>query len=159
LNGTPGRIKNEEEGRKEGREMAVRPIALYASNPEILRQRSDSVQGGAGAVRPLIEDLKDTLLHHSNGVGLAAPQIGVHQRVVVVRLGGTHDGNHGLPVVIVNPIIVEAARDRPDFDGCLSLPGLYAETVRPHFVSVRGTDEHGKAFEWTLEGFDAVAGC
>jgi peptide deformylase len=74
----------------------------------------------------------------------------------VVRLRGRHDGKHAPPVAIINPVIIEAARELPDFDGCLSIPGLFAETVRPHFVRLRGTDEDGKTFERTLEGFDAV---
>jgi peptide deformylase len=136
--------------------MSVRPIVLYASTPELLRQKSEPIQDELGDVRQLLADLEDTLLHHLNGVGLAAPQIGVLKRAIVVRLGGSREGNHGPPVPVINPIIVEAGRDLPDSDGCLSLPGLYAETVRPHFVRLRGIDEHGKTFEWMLEGFDAV---
>ncbi len=136
--------------------MSVLPIVLYALSPELLRKKSEPVQDGVGEVRQLLVDLKDTLRYHSNGIGLAAPQIGVHKRAIVVCLGENRGGRHGLPIAIINPVIVEAARNLPDFDGCLSLPGLYGETVRPHFMRLRGIDEHGKSLEWTLEGFDAV---
>jgi len=136
--------------------MCVRPIVLYTSSPELLRRKSTPVQEGADDTRQLLLDLKDTLRCHANGVGLAAPQIGVHKRVIVVCLRVTSEERHGPPVGILNPEIVEAGRELPDSDGCLSLPGLYAETVRPHFIRLRGIDERGKALEWTLEGFDAV---
>jgi len=136
--------------------MCVRPIVLYASSPELLRKKSDAVQDVTNDARQLLVDLKDTLRRHANGVGLAAPQIGVHKRAIVVCLGKTPEGKQGPPVGIINPEIVEAGRELPDFDGCLSFPGLYAETVRPHFMRLRGLDERGMDFEWTLEGFDAV---
>ncbi|MFC1642021.1 peptide deformylase [Myxococcota bacterium] len=136
--------------------MAVRPIVLYKTNEAELRQRSEPIPDGSSRTKNTISDLKDTLLHHGNGVGLAAPQIGVHQRAIVVCLGAGNGKNPGFPVGIINPVIIEAGRELPDFDGCLSLPGLYGETVRPHFMRLQGLDEHGKAFEWTLDGFDAV---
>ena len=136
--------------------MPVLPIVLYASAPELLRRRSEPVQEGFSGLGTLLANLADTLLHHSNGVGLAAPQIGVHLRAMVVRLGSGPDGSHGPPVAVVNPVIVEASRDQLDFDGCLSLPGLYAKTVRPHFIRLRGLDAWGETFECALGGFDAV---
>lgn len=111
---------------------------------------------GCASVRELVADLKDTLLAHRDGVGLAAPQIGVHLRVFVARLGGGQVEPPGPPVAVINPVVVEAGRELPDFDGCLSLPGFFAETVRPHFLRLHGSDEHGRRFVWTLEGFDAV---
>lgn len=136
--------------------MAIRPIVQYDSNPETLRQMSGPVEPGDSGLPVLVQDLKDTLLHHANGIGLAAPQIGVHKRAIVVCFGADNAKGHGPPIAIVNPVIVQAGRELPDFDGCLSLPGLYAETVRPHFMRLQGLDERGTAFEWTLEGFDAV---
>jgi len=136
--------------------MAVRPVVLYETNEAELRQKSEPVLGGARQVKSLVSDLKDTLRHHPNGIGLAAPQIGVHQRVVVVCFGAGDAKKPGPPIGIISPVIIEVGRELPDFDGCLSLPGLYAETVRPHFMRLQGLDERGTAFEWTLEGFDAV---
>ena len=136
--------------------MAVRPIVLYKTNKAELRQRSEPVPVGSSQTSRIVSDLKDTLLHHSNGIGLAAPQIGLHKRTIVVCFGAGNRKKLGPPIGIINPVILETRRELPDFDGCLSLPGLYAETVRPHFMRLQGLDEDGKAFEWTLEGFDAV---
>ena len=136
--------------------MAVRPVVLYETNEAELRQKSEPVVGGGRRLKSIVSDLKDTLRHHPNGIGLAAPQIGVHQRVVVARFAVGDERKPGPPVAIVNPVIVEAGRDLRDFDGCLSIPGVYAETVRPHLMRLQGLDERGMAFEWTLEGLDAV---
>ncbi len=108
-------------------------------------------------VRGVVRDLKDTLNAHDEGIGLAAPQIGVNTRVVVVRLGGGQEGGEpGPPRPLINPEIVKAGDERKDFDGCLSLPGLYGETVRPHYLRVTGLDEAGCPFDEVFEGFDAV---
>ena len=105
-----------------------------------------------------MQDLKDTLLDRSDGVGLAAPQIGVHSRVALVRLGARNeeDGELDPPLVLINPEIIEAGDEKKDFDGCLSLPGLFADTVRPHRLHIKGLDEWGKPFDRIFEGFDAV---
>jgi peptide deformylase len=136
--------------------MSVRPILLYERNEEALRKRSEPFLEVSNDARQLVTDLKDTLLRHANGIGLAAPQIGVHKRAIVGCFGSDKGKNHAPPIGIINPIIIEAGRELPDFDGCLSFPGLYAETVRPHFIRLQGIDESGKVFEWTLDGFDAV---
>jgi peptide deformylase len=136
--------------------MAVRPIVLYKTNEAALRCRSEPVSVGSKRTRQLISDLKHTLLHHPKAIGLAAPQIGVHQRVVVVCFGAGTRERPSPPIAIVNPTIVEAGRELLDCDGCLSIPGLYAETVRPHFTRLQGLDEHETPFEWALEGFDAA---
>lgn len=137
--------------------MAVRPIVLYPDEEAVLRRKSRPIPDGAReTMQQLIKDLKDTLLEHANGIGLAAPQIGVNKRAIVVCLGAGNGRTHDPPVGIINPVILEAGRERLDFDGCLSIPGVYAETVRPHFMRLRGMDEGGRMCEWTLEGFDAV---
>lgn len=138
--------------------MAVRDIVLYSKNEAALRKKSEPVRMVNRRVKKLIKDLKDTLLANSNGIGLAAPQINFHSQVIVVRLGGRSedDAEPGPPLALVNPEIVEARNDQRDFDGCLSLPGLFAETVRPHYLRVTGLDEWGKPFERVFEGFDAV---
>jgi peptide deformylase len=123
-----------------------------------LRKISRPVKGVNRRVKRVVRDLKDTLNDHSRGIGLAAPQINIHRRVVVVRLGGGRDKGPepGPPIALINPKIIEASDEKRDFDGCLSFPGLYAETVRPHYLRVTGLDEEGKSFEWAFEGFDAV---
>jgi peptide deformylase len=138
--------------------MAVRDIVLYAENEATLRKKSEPVRAINRRVKNLVQDLKDTLAHHPEGIGLAAPQINVHDRVVVVRLGGRSESQRQLspPIALINPDVLEAGCEERDFDGCLSFPVLYAETVRPHLLHVTGLDEWGQPFECILGGFDAV---
>jgi peptide deformylase len=138
--------------------MAAREIVLYVDNKAALRRKSRPVTGVSRQVRDLIQDLRDTLEHSSDGIGLAAPQIDVHRRVVVVRLGSRNEKGvePGPPIALINPVIEETGNEQRDFDGCLSFPGLYAETIRPHSLRVTGLDERGKAFDRTFVGFDAV---
>lgn len=138
--------------------MTVRKIILYREDPEILHMSSRAAGEVRRKTRSLIRDLKDSLLHHPGGIGLAAPQINVHRRVEVVRLGarGGPEVKAGPPIALVDPEIQAAADVRRDFDGCLSFPGLYAQTARPNHLKVKGLDEAGEPFERELEGFDAM---
>jgi len=138
--------------------MAVRKIVIYSENPQPLRRECEPVQRINKRVQKLIKDLVDTLNAHPEGIGLAAPQINRHWRVVVVRLGGRGENQQepGPPIPMVNPHIVEAKDEQLDFDGCLSFPGLFADTVRPHYLRVKGLDETGNNFHRVFEGFDAV---
>lgn len=139
--------------------MAVRDIVLYSENESALRKKSEPARAVNRRIKNLIRDLKDTLATHPEGIGLAAPQINVHQRVVVVRLGSRNEEDErepDPPLALINPEIIEAKNDQRDFDGCLSFPGLFAETVRPHYLRVRGLNERGKPFDRIFEGFDAV---
>ena len=138
--------------------MAIRDIVLYPENKAALRKKSKPVRSVTRRVKRLARDLKDTLNDHPDGIGLAAPQINVHSRVVVVRLGGGRDSESepGPPLALINPEVKEAGNEERDFDGCLSFPGLYGETVRPHYLRVTGLDEAGDSFDRIFEGFDAV---
>jgi len=138
--------------------MSVQEIVLYPEHEVALRKKSESVRVVNQNIRRLIGDLRDTLLAHPEGVGLAAPQINKHQRVVVVRLGAGPDTDTepSQPLALVNPVIVDAQDERKDFDGCLSIPGIYGETRRPHHLSVISRDESGKTVNRVFEGFDAV---
>lgn len=138
--------------------MAIKEILLYANNEAALRRKSMPVANVSRPVRRLVHDLKDTLADSSDGVGLAAPQIGDHKRVIVVRLGGGGGvaGEPDPPIALVNPVVLEAGEERRDFDGCLSFPGLYGETVRPHYLRVTGLDEQGRRFDCVFQGMDAV---
>ena len=121
-------------------------------------EKSKPVRSINRRLERLVRDLKDTLNDHPAGIGLAVPQINVHSRVVVVRLGGGQggEGEPGAPLPLINPKVIEAGNEERDFDGCLSFPGLYAETVRPHYLRVTGLDEAGHPFDRVFEGFDAV---
>ncbi len=138
--------------------MAVRKIILYSEQEAALRKKSKAVLLLNQKIRQIIRDLKDTLEANSDGIGLAAPQIKIHKRVVIVCPGAETDGEWqaGPPVIMINPEIVEAGGERKDFDGCLSFPGLYAETTRPHHLRLTGLDEAGNPFDRVYEGFNAV---
>lgn len=131
---------------------------LYDKEPQILRQKSEPVRSFDRKTRRLMQDLRDTLMYHTEGIGLAAPQIGAHRRIIAVQLGPSgSQGEIDHPILILNPEILETGDEQRDFDGCLSFPGLYAETTRPHFLRIRGMDEKGRSFERSYQGFDAVA--
>jgi peptide deformylase len=66
------------------------------------------------------------------------------------------EGEPGPPLPLIGPEIIEAKNEQRDFDGCLSFPGLFAETVRPHYLRVTGLDEWGQPFDRVFEGFDAI---
>ncbi len=138
--------------------MAVREILLYPKDRTALRAKSHPIHNFNRQTKHLIEDLKETMLAHYDGIGLAAPQIGVHSRVVIVCLGARNEWDHeaGTPTALVDPEIIESDDERKDFDGCLSFPGLYGETIRPHYLRVTGIAEDGKPFDRILAGFDAV---
>lgn len=138
--------------------MTIRAILVYPEHQRELRQKSEAVNQITPQVKQIFEDLKETLLTSDDGIGLAAPQINIHQRVVIVCLGTEADGRWqaGPPETLINPQIVEMSDERKDFDGCLSFPGLYGETVRPHRLRVVGMNEQGQPFDRLFEGFNAV---
>jgi peptide deformylase len=138
--------------------MAIKQIVLYNEDEAALRKISEPVRVVNRRVKRLIQDLKDTLIERGDGIGLAAPQINVHSRVVIVRLGSRDEAQDepGAPIALINPEIIEADQEQLDFDGCLSFPGLFAETTRPHRLRVTGLDEWGKPLDRVFEGFDAV---
>jgi peptide deformylase len=138
--------------------MAEREILLYPKDKFALRTKSDPINGFNRHIRQLINDLKETLLCHNDAIGLAAPQISEHLRFVTVRLGAKSewDPEADPPIVLVNPEIIESSDEAKDFDGCLSFPGLFGETIRPHYLRVIGLTEENKPFDRIFTGFDAV---
>ncbi|NMC84355.1 MAG: peptide deformylase [Anaerolineaceae bacterium] len=138
--------------------MTIRTILVYPEHRAELRHKSEPVNQINHQVRRLIRDLQDTLQASEDGIGLAAPQINFHKRVVIVSLGIEADGKWqaGTPEALINPQVVEMSDERKDFDGCLSFPGLYGKTIRPHRLRVVGWNEQGQPFDRIYEGFNAV---
>ena len=138
--------------------MATRKILLYPEDESSLRKKSEPLAGMNRQARKLIRDLKATLANDPRGVGLAAPQIDVHKRVFVVRLGSSEASppDENPLIAIANPVILAEGDVKRDFDGCLSFPGLYGKTKRPHYLMLSGLDECGEPFEKEFNGFDAV---
>ncbi|MDE6923410.1 MAG: peptide deformylase [Oscillospiraceae bacterium] len=100
----------------------------------------------------LLDDLKETL-EDSGGVGLAAPQIGILRRVVVVEDADDHI------LELVNPVIVSQEGEQDGWEGCLSVPGKYGMVQRPNLVTVRAQDRNGNFFEASGEGLVARCFC
>ncbi len=98
----------------------------------------------------LIEDMLETM-HANEGVGLAAPQVGVLKQIVVVDVSENRDD----PIILVNPKLVESDGEQTGPEGCLSLPGLYGDVTRPYHVVVEAFDRNMEPF--TVEGEELLA--
>jgi len=136
--------------------MAVREI-LQIGNP-ILRQRSIKITRFDGALSKLVDDMIETM-HTAKGVGLAAPQVGVPSRLIVVDMPDDEDHpHHGERFVLCNPKIIKASREtQVGQEGCLSVAGYVGEVERAVQVIVGGQDLHGKKVRIKADGFLARA--
>lgn len=132
--------------------MAERPIVIFGD--PVLREQCDPVGKINQEIKDLVSDLTDTL-KKAQGLGLAAPQIGVTKRVFVVDLSAV-DITESLKVFI-DPEILETGGEAELEEGCLSFPGLYQKITRPATVRVRATDVDGNEFEMELQGIAARA--
>lgn len=114
----------------------------------VLKTKAAPVDEVDGKLIRLVDDMFDTLVETSNGLALAAPQIGVQKQVVVWDFGDE-------PLAIVNPEIVESDGEWVYDEGCLSIPGLYVEMLRPKQVLVRGVDLDGEIIEIEADELEA----
>lgn len=130
--------------------MAIRNIVTEGD--EVLRKRSKEVKEINDKIRELVKDMKDTLYNTGNGIGLAAPQVGILKRVIVIDLG---DGSG--PLEIINPVIIEQEGEQVDIEGCLSVPGVYGEVKRPARMVVEYTNLDGEKVR--VEARDLLARC
>lgn len=129
--------------------MATRTI-LNESDPT-LRKKSRAVENFDERLHELIDDMKETLTE-ADGAGLAAPQVGVLRRVVIVD-----DGQRLLE--LINPELIQVSGEEEGAEGCLSSPGEYGMVCRPTYAKVRAQDRHGKFFETEGEGIVARCFC
>jgi peptide deformylase len=116
-----------------------------------LRKVAAPVPAVTAEIRKLVADMAETL-HAAPGVGLAATQVDVHKRVIVIDVSPTHDQLH----VFINPEIVSAEGEAEGEEGCLSVPGYYDTVRRAAKVTVRAVDARGEPFELHAEGMLAV---
>lgn len=131
--------------------MAVRP--LVQTNDPVLRQRAQRVTSFGVALQSLITDMVDTM-QAQKGVGLAAPQIGVSQQVLVIQFSENEkDAERGELYILCNPKIVRRRGEEPETEGCLSLPGFAGEVPRATMVTVKGQDAEGKPVHIKAHGF------
>ena len=129
--------------------MAIRKIVELGD--EKLRKQCKPVEKFDLRLRILLKDMADTM-YKANGVGLAAPQVGILKRVVVVDIGD------GL-IEMINPEIIHSEGQQTGPEGCLSIPGRSGVVTRPNVVTVRFQDRNGDEYEATAEGFLARAFC
>lgn len=129
--------------------MATRRIVEIGD--EKLRKQAKPVSKFDLRLRILLKDMADTM-YKANGVGLAAPQVGILRRVVVVDIG------EGL-IELVNPVITDAQGEQSEPEGCLSVPGRRGLVIRPEKVTVKAQNARGEDVEYHAEGFLARAFC
>ena len=129
--------------------MTVLPICRLTEDPA-LREKAKKVSRINSSVQRLIDNMIDTM-QQANGVGLAAPQVGVSLRVIVVQMPGEE------PIALINPEIVKRLGEQEVNEGCLSVPGYFGEIKRADSVTVKGQDRQGKAIRIKATGLMAEA--
>ena len=129
--------------------MAIREVRKIGD--EILGKQCKEVKKMTIRTKILIGDMLDTM-YEKMGVGLAAPQVGILKRIVVIDVG---EG----PIVLINPEIIETSGEQTGEEGCLSVPGKWGIVTRPNYVKVRALNEEMEEFEIEGEGLLARAFC
>lgn len=128
--------------------MAIRQIRYEGD--DILRKKCKRVEEVNDHIRMLLDDMLDTLHNTKDGAAIAAPQVGIVQRLVVIDMG------NGV-IKLINPEIIEEKGIQECVEGCLSIPNKYGNTLRPKKVTIKALDENGK--EITLTGRGEMAKC
>jgi len=126
--------------------MAIRNIREMGD--PVLNKACKEVKEITDRTRELIYDMFDTM-YEANGVGLAAPQVGILKRIVVIDVTGEN------PYLLINPVILETSGEQTGNEGCLSVPGRIGIVTRPNYVKVKAYDENLQPFE--LEGTELLA--
>ena len=129
--------------------MALRTIVLEGDS--CLTKVCRPVTAFNGRLHQLLDDMAQTM-HEANGVGLAAPQVGLLKRIVVIDIG------EGV-IELINPEIISASGSQTDDEGCLSVPGVYGYVTRPTWAKIRAQDRFGNWFEREGEGIVAQCFC
>ncbi|MBQ9983126.1 MAG: peptide deformylase [Lachnospiraceae bacterium] len=130
--------------------MALRQVRV--DGDDILRKKCKEVKEVTERTRILIDDMFETM-YETNGVGLAAPQVGILKRIVVI------DVDYETPLVLINPVIIEKSGEQTGDEGCLSIPGKVATVTRPFHVVCRCFNENMEEIEIEGEGLLARAIC
>ncbi len=128
--------------------MALRNIREYGD--DVLARPCKEVKEITPRVRELVDDMLETM-YEANGVGLAAPQVGVLKRIVVIDVSPEADQ----PIVMINPTILETDGEQTGYEGCLSLPGKSGVVTRPNYVKAKAIDLEGN--EYVIEGEELLA--
>ena len=126
--------------------MAIRNIREIGDS--VLEKNCKEVKEITPRIQELIADMYDTL-YEANGVGLAAPQVGILKRIVVIDTTGED------PILLINPKILETSGEQTGYEGCLSVPGKTGQVTRPNYVKLLAYDENLEPFE--IEGTELLA--
>ncbi|MGI5875352.1 MAG: peptide deformylase [Dethiobacteria bacterium] len=129
----------------EVKKMALRNIRRKGD--PVLREKASRVRRITSKLYPLLDDMVETMIE-AQGVGLAAPQVGISKNIIVVR-------NKENIMEFINPEIIDSEGEITDIEGCLSIPGIYGEVPRSAKVRVEGLDREGKLIKIEAEGFFA----
>jgi peptide deformylase len=132
--------------------MALRNIREIGD--PVLSKTAKPVQEVNQKVKTLIGDMLDTMYEYS-GVGLAAPQVGILKRIVVIDI--SEEGDE--PVILINPTLLESSGEQTAYEGCLSVPGKSGKVTRPDYAKVRAWNENMEEIEVEGEGLMARAIC
>lgn len=128
--------------------MALRTIREYGD--DVLERRCKEVKEVTPRIRELVEDMLETM-YDANGVGLAAPQVGILKRIVVIDVSPEADD----PIVMINPEILETSGEQTGYEGCLSIPGKSGVVTRPNYVKAKAFDLDMN--EYVIEGEELLA--
>ena len=121
-------------------------LSIYTLPDEMLRRGSDPIREIDGEIETLAQNMIEAM-HLGNGVGLAGVQVGITKRIFVVHV------NRDMPRVFINPAIIETSLEEVDYEeGCLSIPGVYADVRRPAAVRIQAWNERGRPFNLDAEG-------
>ena len=123
---------------------------LEFPDPRLTTVASDVVSFD-GALKKLVEDMTETM-YSAHGIGLAATQVNVHKRLLVLDVSENQDQ----PRVYINPQIIGRSGEQDHEEGCLSVPGIYASVTRAEMITVKAQNVDGSFFEESLEGLHAV---
>ena len=129
--------------------MAILPVRALPD--PVLRQKAKRVKSIDGSIQKLIGDMIETLHAEPGRVGLAAPQVGIPLRVIVIGIPGQED------IVLINPKIVRSKGEQAVTEGCLSVPGYFGHIKRAESVTAKGRDQSGKEIRIKVSGFLAQA--
>jgi len=132
----------------------IHPIVKYGD--PVLETRTKTVETFDEELQTLVNDMFESM-YAAQGIGLAAPQIGIGKRLTVIDV--TSGKNPEARIVCVNPQVIHAEGEQREEEGCLSLPGFRGHVARPQYVTVRAQDASGKEFEMRGEGLLARAFC
>lgn len=134
--------------------MALRNIVQKGER--CLEKRCRPVTNFDARLHELLDDMNETLAA-SGGVGLAAPQVGILRRAVLVLETNVPEGEDEYVIELINPEIIETSGEQAGPEGCLSVPGVFGYVTRPDYVKVRAQDRYGRTFE--VEGVGLTARC